>query len=257
MKRAIAGIAAFVLIALPTLTAAAHFAQNGTWTIQAEKAAGQVEIDLRQDGAGEPSRVHDSRDFSMQMLGLQPADLNSAPHPVHFTLRRDAGVIDFTGTMGNGAGAGRYTFTPSAAYAQAIAARGMDRPDEEKEFVAVLLDISLPYMDSIIAAGVRLSSFDKLIPLRALGITAASIQSLQRSFGPMNEDDLITFTALHITPEYATQMRALGVTGLTTHDLVTLKALHVDSEYVRRVQAHGFKHPTAQQLVQLKAMHIL
>lgn len=51
---------------------------------------------------------------------------------VGLILNRHAHVA---GTMGNDGAAGRYTFTSSAASPQEITARGMDRPDEEKELV--------------------------------------------------------------------------------------------------------------------------
>ena len=280
---------AILVAAFLTSMLAPVFAQNvmnGTWSIQPGGNAGEIQLELRYSSARGADRSQNSHDFNVQTLGLRPEDISGPSHPVHFSLSRDAGTIDFTGTAGEGVGAGHYKFAPNRSYPQAIAARGMDRPDLEKQLVAVMLDISLSYADGVIAAGVRPSSFDKLIAFRALRITPESITSLRRAFGAMDEEQLITFSALHITPRYAAEMRAEGLTGLDSQSLVTLKALHVDAayihdlgsagyshlsaneltelkalhvdaQYIRRVESHGYKHPTVQQLVQMKAMKII
>jgi hypothetical protein len=219
-------------------------------------------------------------------VGLQPGDLQGSSHPVRFTMHRDAGSIDFTGTAGDGVGAGQFTFTPSSAYDDAVAKRGFDRPSIREQLAAATLDISLSYIDAIDATGIHPGSYSKLIAFRALGVTSQSIRELRGQFPDMDEENVITFTALHITPQYASEMRAAGVSGVDAHTLVTLralhvdpayikelasvgyanlsandltelKALHVDAAYIRRVQSHGYKHPTVRQLVQLKAMKIL
>jgi hypothetical protein len=286
VKAAIALSALLLAIAVSNTAAVAQNVINGTWAIQPGTSAGQVRLELRYPRPGESDRFEYQHDSSIESLGLRSSDLTSPSHPVHFVLRRDAGELDFNGTLGDGVGAGHYAFTPSGSYADAMASRGIGRPDVRAQLAATLLDASLSYANSMIAAGLRPSSFDKLIAFRALEITPDSVRSLRQAFGPMNEDDVITFTALHITPEYAAQMRAAGLADLDAHTLVSLKALHVDAayihdlaslgydhlsaheltelkalhvdaQYIRRVQSHGYKHPSIHQLVELKALHII
>jgi hypothetical protein len=287
VKRASVAIAAALLLFAAAVSPTfAQSALSGTWTIQPGYDAGDVQLELRYPRASEPGGSQTSHELSVESLGLRAEDLRGPSHPVHFALRRDAGVLDFTGMLGDGVGAGHYTFSPSVTYPQAISSRGIDAPDVDHQLAAVLLDVSLSYTDSIIALGIRPSSFDKLIAFRALRISPESIRGLRRAFGMLNEEDLITFTALHITPEYASQMRALGLAIRDPHTLVSLKALHIDAayvhelaslgydhlsaedltqmkamhidaDYIRRVQSHGYKHPSIEQLVQLKALHII
>jgi len=278
----------FIAALLAVSVSNSAFAQNvlsGTWTIQPGSSPSQIHLELRYE-AGNEHRFNDEHDVAIDSVGLRPADLTSPSHPVHFALRRDAGVVDFTGTAGDGVGAGHYTFTPSPSYADAIASRGIERPSVEKQLVATLLDISPAYTDGLIAAGVRPSSFDKLIAFDALRITPQSIKTLRGAFGPLDEQQLITFTALHIEPQFASDMRAAGLTdlsaenyvslkalhvdaayihelsalgysGLSAGELTELKALHIDGAYIRRVRSHGYTHATVQQLVQLKALKII
>jgi hypothetical protein len=275
---------AFIAILWPSL-ALGQNTITGTWSIQPASTPGRIELELQtEDTSGRHS--HDSSQFTPQEIGLQPGDLQSSSHPVHFVIRRDAGVVDFTGTAGDGVGAGHFTFTASDSYAGALAKRGIERPSGSEQLAAVTLDISLDYIDSVTATGIRPSSYGKLIAFRALGVTPEGIRDLRRQFGSMDEEDVITFTALHITPQYAAELRAAGVSDLDPHSLIALramhvdtayikelaslgynnlsaqelqelKALHVDAAFIRRVQAHGYKHPSVQQLVELKAMKIL
>jgi hypothetical protein len=251
--------ALFALLFLAALTPAIGFAQNvitGTWSIQPANTAGRLELELRTNTeTGHHS--HDTSQFTVHDLGLQPADLEGASHPVHFTLRRDAGSIDFTGTAADDVAAGHFTFTSNPEYGDALAKRGLDRPTGEEQLAAVTLDISLSYIDGITSAGIRPTSYGKVIAFRALGIIPQSIRELRRQFGSLDEEGLITFSALHITPGYIQELASAGYTNLSAHELTELKALNVDGAYIRRVQAHGYKHPTVRQLVELKAMNIL
>jgi hypothetical protein len=277
-------IFALVVAALcAPIAAPAQSVLTGTWTIQPSSTAGHIRLELRSDD--EHSSENSSK-YTPADLGLQASDISGPSHAAHFAMRRDAGSIDFTGTLGEGVGSGHYTFSPSAAYRDALTKRGYGRPGIEEQLAATTLDISLSYIDAITATGVHPSDYGKLIAFRALGVTPQSIRDLRRQFGTMSDGDIITFTALHITPQYAADMRAAGVTDMDAHDLVSLralhvdptyikelasvgysnlsadqltqlKALHVDADYIRRVQSHGYKHPTVQQLVQLKALKII
>jgi hypothetical protein len=287
MKRSRTALFALAFLsALLPVFASAQNAISGTWSIEPASRQGKIELDLRTDDEFGRGHSHDSSQYTAQDIGLQPSDLSSPAHPVHFTMRRDAGTIDFTGTAGDGVGAGHFTFTPSAAYGDALAKRGFDRPSAREQLAATTLDISVAYIDAIAATGVRPSSYGNLIAFRALGVTPEGIRDLRRQFGNVDEGNVITFTALHITPQYAAEMRAAGVSDLDPHTLVSLRALHVDAayikelasagysnltgpeleqlkamnvdaSYIRRVRAHGYKHPTVRQLIELKAMKIL
>jgi hypothetical protein len=109
----------------------------------------------------------------------------------------------------------------------------------------------------VIAAGIRPSSFEKTIAFRALGVTPQRIRDMRQQFGSIDEESVITLTALHVDSTYIRELAAAGYTNLSASQLTELKALHVDGAYIRRVQSHGFKHPTVEQLVQLKALHVI
>jgi hypothetical protein len=255
MKRALAALVtmALAITLLPVVVLAAD-STDGTWIIQPARSGEKVQLELRWDG--EESDNYNSS-FRLEDLGLQRRDLDSPAHSVHFVVRRDAGTIDFNGSAGDGVGSGRFTFSPSSAYRDAMAKRGYDIPNVREQLAALTLDISLSYTDAIAATGVKPSSYGNLIAYRALGITPQSIADLRRQFGSLGEQDVITFSALHIDAGYIKELASVGYTNLSAHEITELRALHVDADYIRRVQAHGYKHPTVRQLVELKAMRIL
>ena len=86
-------------------------------------------------GVARGDRVHltivrDHSDWGQSLrrsdLPVSDAQINAATEtPVHFTLDRDAGVIDFTGSFESGEGVGRFVFTPSASSGDAPGCAGV------------------------------------------------------------------------------------------------------------------------------------
>ena len=59
------------------------------------------------------------------LQGLAPAGTNwTSPGTVRFSVRRDAGEVDFEGAFSAGRGSGTYRFTPHADYVTAMATAG-------------------------------------------------------------------------------------------------------------------------------------
>ena len=256
----------------------------GTWSISPADTAGQVQLELRSAGNGGENESDHS--IALARLGLRPSDLEGGSHDVRFALRGEAGQVDFTGSASRGTGAGNFTFSPSASFAQGVSSRGIPAPEDRALLSAVLLDVTLGYIDAIRGSGVQVTRFDRIIALRALGATAQSAAALRSSFGSLDDEELITLTALHVDANYTRDLAASGYRGLTAHDvvtfralhvdgayiraigdagyrgvsahdLITLKALHIDGAFIRNAQAHGFSHPTIQQLIRLKVMNVL
>lgn len=222
IRSALVCMAAFVLIAAPL---AAQTPLTGTWTIEPSGAvhSGMVHLRLRLS-----RNDSDGNDLALASLGLQQRDFDAAPHPASFALTRDAGRIDFSGTLGDGTGSGRFTFSPNPAYAAVMEQHGWSIKGGDYALAAVLLDISRAYADGLLAQGARISSFEHLIALRALGVTS----------------------------QYAGELAGVGYRSLTDTNLIQLKALGVDAAYVRYLAAHGYRNLSVSQLVRLKALKV-
>ena len=78
-------------------------------------------------------------------------------------LKRDAGTFSFEGTVRNGSGAGAYTFTPSAAFADALQKRGIGRPTAAQQHEMAKSDVSLALLDDLTAQGYEKPTIDDLV----------------------------------------------------------------------------------------------
>lgn len=274
----------FALCALATALVAAAPAQitrTGSWEIVRSGTPGDVR--LRLSPSEQRGRESDTQDIALRQLGLTQARLDGPPAGASFDLVRDAGSIRFTGVLGNSGGSGTFSFASSPAFQNGLAARGFAlRYPADDLMAATLLDLTLPYADTIRAEGYPRLTYGDLLGFRALGVTAESIAQLRGAFGTISAGDVLACTALHVDSGYVNELRSMGLTritantaitfkslhitkdyidglaregypGLSADNIVTFKALHIDRAYLARLAAHGFKHLSAQQIIEMKA----
>ncbi|MGZ3553143.1 MAG: hypothetical protein ACXWNK_13730 [Vulcanimicrobiaceae bacterium] len=257
MKRLCTWLLLFCTIVASSIhVAAAQSQMAGTWTIQPARD-GYVHLSLRYMPDATQRATDDySSDVALATLGLTPAQISGANHDASFSIARDAGTVAFAGTLGQGVGAGHFTFVPSAVYAAELAKRGIDAPGTHGQLAATMLDLRIDYVDAMASAGYPTKSFERLITFRALHITPGYARTLRSAFGDIDEERLVSLSALHVTPQYASDLRNAGVTGLDARMLVQMKALGVDAAYIKELADAGYPHLSANQLTQLRALHI-
>jgi hypothetical protein len=277
-----------LLTARPSLVGAQATTITGTWSAERSDTPGKLHVEFSSDDGGGKSHVDSSFDQDGARFGVTQAQLDSAGTHVAFTFAREAGSFACEGWIAHGQGGGPFTFSPSAAYAADMRARGYGGLTARDQMVAAVLDIRTGYVDAIASAGYPHLPFEKLIAFRAMKIDESYARAMRAAFpnGALDADQLISLRALQVTPEYLAQMRAAGIAiggaeeavqlralkvdpdyvrslaavgyaHLTTEQLVRLRALRIDAAYVKRVQAHGFNNLSVDQLVRLKAMHVI
>jgi hypothetical protein len=205
-------------------------AQTGTWTAHLQDSwtrdTGErwVSFQLEQDT---------SRRFGMsipltelQGLGARDATGPQSPGwssrgPVRFSLRRDAGEVDFEGTFTNGRGSGTYRFAPRADYVAAMATAGYRELDAAALFRLTLHDISRSFVSSVQSAGYKDASVEDLVRMRIHGVDADYIRELREAgYAGLSIEDLVRTRIHGATPAYVRELRAAGYTGLSVEDLV-------------------------------------
>jgi hypothetical protein len=220
--------------------------------------------------------------FTAGVLGLSDAKIDGAPAKATFSVQRDAGTFRFSGIVGSGRGTGPFTFTPSQPFVQGIAQRGLALKATRDVMTAAIVDLTLPYIDSIRAAGYSDMPYDQYVAFRAVGVTPQSIAEMQSLFGRISDGDMVAATAMHISKPYVDELRSMGVGPVTVERAITFKALkidraylaelarmgyanlppdsivtfrsmHIDEAYIHHLAAHGLRHLTAEQLIQMKA----
>lgn len=208
----------------------------GTWEMTATREAGKVQLRLIERGGFFRFTIEMDR-----LDGLSNTQLASASGPVKFSLRRDAGTFSFEGALGNGVGAGTYTFAPSADFRAALANRGFERPAFEDQLLLARGDIGLAFLDELAAQGytrphlaqvVRAAqhgvSLDYLREMGSLGYRLGLVEALvvQRDHG--------------VSPQFIRELVAEGLPNLTPDDLVRARDHGVGSQYIRELRELGY-----------------
>jgi hypothetical protein len=207
VKRLLAGAALFFAV-----TAPARADIQGAWTGVADPEDGQIHIQLTQRAwnmYGEKIRIDD-------LQGLPPASVRAAQQTaVSFRLVREAGSFTFDGTFREGLGGGQYRFTPSASYAAAIRAMGLDfelqagRSETDLLMTATLVDLSTAY-----------------------------IRSMRELFPDLTFREAKRARAAGVTPEYVEAMRGEGISIDSIRDATRLAVHGIDRQYVRQMSKY-------------------
>lgn len=208
-----------------------------------------------------------------ELVGLTPADLDrTPPGAVVFRLERPAGVVACSGVAGGGAATGGCRFDADEAFANALASRVGERPDERQLFQLALSDFNMDVLDEldrqdyarpdlnevvamgihgvdadyvrgIAGSGYRLGSVDDLVAFHIHGVTPqyiAAIAALGPNFVRMPPRQLMALSIHGVTPEYAREMAALGYAEEQPDRLVGMRIHGVTPELVRELAAAGY-----------------
>lgn len=211
---------------------------HGTWALQRNDYQNRWQLRLSSDGDEQTLRM------------------DAPPTSGTFSIRREAGTFDFTGTLSDDGGSGQFTFTPSAAFVNGLGSRHLHPESIRDIMAAASVDLTLEYIDSIAAAGYPNLGFDKTIAFRAVGATPGSIAELRSVFGTLSSEDVVSTSALHVTRAYVDELHTMGVDHVTPERAVTFKALDIDKAYIAELARMGYSHMDPQDIVSFKAMHI-
>ena len=207
-------------------------ATSGTWEIQPSEKAGRVYLELRQ------RHSNDGREIPLSSLqGLSA----SASGPVTFTLKRDAGTFSFEGTVRNGSGAGAYTFTPSAAFADALEKRGIGRPTAAQQHEMAKSDVSLALLDDLTAQGYEKPTIDDLVRAGQHGVDPDFVHGMgQLGYHVSTVAALINMRDHGVSPDYVQGLMAQGIPKLSAEELVRARDHGVDPGYVKAMREAGY-----------------
>ncbi|RYZ21949.1 MAG: peptidase M56, BlaR1 [Chitinophagaceae bacterium] len=145
----------------------------------------------------------------------------------NFSLKRDAGTMEFTGRFEGEQGMGRYKFTADPSFADFLKEQGIAPGTEEDRMVLFMVNASRAYVGS----------------LKAEGYTA------------INRNDLVPLAALNVNAEYIRSLKAAGLTRVSLHDLIPLRSLGVDKAYIDDIRK-VYPNVDAGRLITLKAQGI-
>jgi beta-lactamase regulating signal transducer with metallopeptidase domain len=185
------------------------------------------------DGPANAGRIH----FMLQTPGLntfyeEPTKVDGLTReqlavvgaPLRFRLRRDAGTFEFTGSVRNGYGAGRFEFVPDATFADSLARRGIRAPSAEQQFSLARHDVSLAYVNELLTQGYAVPTIEQLVHA---GTTGADL-------------------------DYIREMAALGYRERTIDGMIRVYNQGVDPAFIKEANARAGRTLTVAELVQYR-----
>jgi hypothetical protein len=254
MNRFLALIGALFLSFVTIASACAAVAPQWIhFTLEPMRGSERIEASFRSDGA------EDHNDWSSgfrpaELVGLDLAGFRAAgAHPLRFSLMREAGRLDCSGSGGNSSAAGSCDVTLEPGFARLLASRGIHPPSRDQALGLVALNVRRDLIEALAAARYPIPSVDDLMGLTALGVDGNYVSGMVRAgYRPNRLEDLLQFKALDVTPEYIAGFDRLGYRSLPAHTLVELKAMDITPEFVRSVAGDGQPMPDVGKLIELK-----
>ena len=260
MNRPLAFIAA-LLFAFVTVSSAC-MAQSSDWigfTLEpAHNGSGKIQARFH-DQAKDADRSNWSTGFMpSDLIGLEVSSFrNPGSRPLHFSVVREAGRLDCSGSGGESYAHGNCRFTPDAGFAQLLASRGVGRPTRDQAFALMAVNAHREMIEAVGAARYPTPSMDDVIALSALRVDGRYITEMSRAgYRPASIQSLIEFKALGITPEWIGGFARVGYANLPGDGLVQMRALNITPEFIAGYQRIGYRNLPVDTLVQLKALKI-
>lgn len=209
------------------------------------------------DGGARGSNFNSNLPWS-ELQGINQAALASASaQPVRFSLVREAGRIDCSGTARGGSGSGTCKFTADQAFASLLAQRGIGRVTDRDALGLTLVGAKRQLLDALSAARYATPNIGDFTGLAALNVTSDYIADLSaRGYRPERLSDLIAFKALGVTPAYVEQLRSAGFGKPKADEIVQLKALEVSPAYLASLGRVGYDRLPVSSIIQLKALDV-
>jgi len=154
-----------------------------------------------------------------------------------------------------------------AAYIKSIKDAGFKDIEMEKLVPLKALNVDAAYIKEIRDAGYKNVTTDQLVTFKAQGIDKKYIESVREMKGDKGDkgdkggkdddaDDIVSYKAMNITPEYINSFKAVGMNNIPHDQLVAFKAVGVTPEYVKSWYNMGFKDIDPEEFVGMKSQNV-
>jgi hypothetical protein len=220
-----AALAATLLTASAFAGTSAAAPTAGRWAITSRgdgATLAQLRLEYSESGEGGFSRSSWSWSVAPAELGLSAERLRGAIAAVTFQIQREPGTFSCTGSLGEGSGAGQFTYAPNDAFESALAERGFVRPTYGQSLELAIAATTLAFVDQIRSSAPR--------------ATVA---------------DLLRLVQHGVTPRYVAELAALGYRITAVDQLIALRDHGVSVAFVGRLRAHGYTNLSIRDLIRL------
>jgi hypothetical protein len=224
---------------------------SGTWSVQLGDDPVNVQFGARYDSDHDHSDW--SRDVPMSSLaGLTRDQLQSSGGvDVRFDLVREAGTLHCVGYAAHGGGGGTFTFAPSASFSDALASRGISRPDGGQQLRMAMANVTIAFIDMLRRNSSAITTTDEIIRVLNHGVDERYVTGLAAlGYKNLGADDLVRMRDHGVNLDYVQGMIGLGYRA-TPEELIRLRDHGVTLDFVKRVKDHGY-NATVEQLIHMR-----
>ncbi|HYE55358.1 MAG TPA: M56 family metallopeptidase, partial [Chitinophagaceae bacterium] len=181
----------------------------------------------------------DENDNSMNSTTFNLSEVNNLPREGSgvFTVKREAGTMEFTGKFEGDQGMGKYRFLVDRDYVAYMDGQVDGSLSERDAMTFFFVNVTRSYVEDL--RGLGYSGLDKgqLIPLAALKVDRAYISSIkEQGYKDVELQELIPLKALNVNSAYIREIREAGYKDVSLQQLVTLKAQGIDKEYLSKMR---------------------
>lgn len=239
-----------VAFVLCVATAHAQSTTTGTWSAQLTGDPAWMGFGVRIDTEHEHSDW--SHDVPMaSLVGLTRDQMQSGGTNVRFDVVRDAGTLHCVGYASHGAGGGTFSFAPSASFSDALASRGISRPDEGQQLRMTMANVTIAFIDMLRRNGSAFTSTDDIIRVLDHGVDERYVTGLAAlGYKNLDANNLVRLRDHGVGLDYVQGMQALGYRP-TPEELIRLRDHGVTLDFVKRVKDHGY-NATVEQLIHMR-----
>lgn len=223
---------------------------SGTWSVQSYPDPSVVQFGVRYDSEHEHSDW--GRDVATSTLaGLTRDQLQSGGTNVRFDVTRDAGTLHCTGYAAHGSGGGTFTFSPNTGFSDALASRGISRPNDEQQLRMAMADVSIGFIDMLRRNGSTITSTDDIIRVLNHGVDERYVSGLASlGYRNLGAGDLVRMRDHGVSLDFIQGMLGLGYHP-TPEELIRLRDHGVTLDFVKRVKDHGYS-ASIEQLIRMR-----
>jgi hypothetical protein len=244
---------ALMLVGVIAPPASGSLPKTGVWYLALRPGGAKAEFGLRIAGAdGDSWYESDTVAFNVADYPGLALDQITAPNAnVHFTIPRDAGTLDCEGYFRSGVGSGVFAYSANAAFAQALAARGLGVVGDDDQYRLMIADVTIAMVDSLRSRGVSGLSVSSLVQLANHGVDGAYVSSMSATGVKFSSVDALLRLRDHgVDAEYVQGLARYGYHP-NADDLVRLRDHGVEVQFVARLKSHGYS-PSIEDLIRLK-----
>lgn len=259
-----------------------------TWTVT-PPVDGQVNLRLTTVGSkGQQNRQSHKVDQA-RLAGLSFDGLENG-EKLNFTFVGDPGNLVFEGEWDGSAGQGKLTFQRGSEfinalekigfsgfneaqlivmslrgattegivkYVEQLKSLGLRLDSTAKLFEAFVLDVNIPFIRDMRAAGFEEVDLSTLQQLRVVGVTRPFVQEWRSAgFERLTAEEAVTLRAVDVKRESVSEFAEAGLKDLSVQQLVGLTCLGVTNDFIRQMEQVGYAKLSAATLEQLKATSV-